>query len=178
MNEKLKTAVARMSDIVAEAAPAMVDRIVKAIQSALALDAQLPHIGYCSLLLKVGAADVSREFLADLNKAAAKRRRAPDAPRAPTSVFGLWLEPMGEADPSVQIMQKSTGIFDRLVDKAQAQGIQGLEAYGKNFFLEPLREALVKARIDDENVTRIMPYACRALDAELASFYGRIEALG
>jgi hypothetical protein len=74
-------------------------------------------------------------------------------------------------------MQQSTEIFDRIIDRAQAQGVKGLEAYGKNFFLEPMREALVKARIDEANVIRIMPYACRALDAELASFYRRLEAV-
>ena len=175
MKETLERAVAQMPDTIAQSAPAMVGRIVEAMQLALARDAQLPNMSYCSLLMKLGANDVTRAFLADLSEAVAQLRKPVNPAAAATSMAGLWLEPIGEADPSLDTMQQSTELFGRVAAKAKALGVKGIDAYGKAFFLGPLHQALGKARIDDENIARIMPYACRALDAELVSLYRRIE---
>lgn len=119
---------------------------------------------------------MAREFLTELNQAAAHRGRA-KAASAPPSDFGLVLEPMGTADPSLDTMQRSTELFGRVVANATALGVHGVEAYGKEFFLGPLREAMVKARIDEEVIARMMPYACRALDAELVPLYERLDSV-
>ena len=55
MKETLESAVAQMPATIAQGAPAMVGRIVEAMQLALARDAQLPNMSYCSLLMKLGA---------------------------------------------------------------------------------------------------------------------------
>jgi uncharacterized protein YigA (DUF484 family) len=178
MKEMLESAVAQMPDAIAKSAPAMVSRIVEAMQLALARDAQLPNMSYCALLMKLGANDVTRAFLADLSEAVAQLRKPLNPAAAATSMAGLWLEPIGEADPSLDTMQQSNELFGRVVAKARALGVKGVDAYGKAFFLGPLNQALVKARIDDVNIARIMPYACRALDAELVSLYSRMEPPG
>ena len=178
MKETLQSAVAQMPETIAQGAPLMVGRIVEAMQLALARDAQLPNMSYCSLLMKLGANDVTREFLADLSEAVVQLRKPVNPSAAATSVAYLWLEPIGEVDPSLDAMQQSTELFGRVVAKAKALGVKGVEAYGKAFFVGPVRQALVKARVDDVNISRIMPYACRALDAELVSLYSHMESLG
>lgn len=176
MSETMRRVLAQMPDAVAKAAPAMAGRIIAAMQAELARDAQLPQISYCTLLLKVGADDVSREFADGLREAAARKTR-PKPPNAPPSGFGLLLEPMNESDPSVGNMQKSSEAFGRVVAKAAVLGVNGFEAYGKEYFLGPFREALAKARVDESSVARLMPYACRAFDTELVRLYEQLEAL-
>lgn len=176
MKQNLSAAVAQLPDAIARGAPLMIGHIIESMQIAIARDAQLPNVSYCSLLLKLGANDMAREFSMELKQAVAHRRKPKD-PGALPSAFGLLLEPIGAADPSVETMQNSTELFGRVLAKTEALGINGLQAYGKEFFLAPLREAMVKARIDEDNIARMMPYACRALDAELARLYERLDAV-
>lgn len=176
MSETMRRVLAQMPDAIAKAAPSMAGRIIAAMQAELARDAQLPHISYCTLLLKVGADDLAREFAEGMKEAAARKHR-PKPPNAVPSAFGLLLEPMDGADPSIGTMERSTALFGRVVAKSAALGVNGFEAYGREYFLGPFREALAKARVDDPSIARLMPYACRAFDAELVRLYEQLEAL-
>jgi hypothetical protein len=176
MSETLNRILAQMPDAITKAAPSMIGRMIEKMQGALARDAHLPQVSYCTLLLKVGADDVAREFVAGLADVAA-RKRQPKPPNALPSGFGMLLEPMNESDPSIGTMEESTKAFGRMVARATSLGVNGFEAFGKEYFLGPFREALLKARVDEPSVACLIPYACRALDGELVRVYERIEAL-
>ncbi len=173
--EVLESALAQMPDKIDECAPAMALRIVVGTQQCLARNAHLPEISYCSLLMNLGAGDVVRELTAELRIAAAQVR-ASDSNADMIGAAGLWLEPVGEDDRSLQALQKSSELFARIAAGYRARGLNGVEAYAKGFFLGPLRQALTRSRIDDATSSRIMPYACAALDAELLRLYDGFAA--
>jgi hypothetical protein len=168
--ELLEKTLARMPDTIDERAPQMALRIVEGTQQCLARNAHLPEISYCSLLMKLGAKDVIRELTAELRSAAAQVRAS--VGNADTvGAAGLSLAPVGEEDRSLQALQKSSELFARIAAGYGARGLKGVEAYATGFFLGPLRQALTRSRIDDTTSSRIMPYACEALDAELLRLY-------
>lgn len=179
MQDDLQRIVAQMPQTLSRDAPAMIGRTVEALQALLARDAHLPNISYCSLLVRLGTTDLTREFVAALSDAASQLSRPAKASAAGMSTFGLSLELVGGADvdPSRDTMRESTELFQQVLAAAKAQGVRGLEAYGKDFFLAALRRAFLSSRFDEENVTRLMPYACRALDAELLRLYRGIDTV-
>jgi len=163
-----------LPEFVAKESPKIIGAIIESMQNALTRDAHLPNIPYCSLLLKLGAADLTREFVAAFEVGATS---APENQSLPRS--GLSLEMMNDEaeDPSEKTMHQSSGLFEQLRANFKRLGIEGVEAFAKDAFLVPLRQGLIKSRFDEPNVVRLMPYACKALDVELVLLYRRISTL-
>ena len=149
-------------------APAMIGRIIHHMQAALAQDANLPNIPYCALLVKLSASDIAREFVEAFNEGLTCLA---EKPPSLSSMFTLELSIADASDPTVEALRQSSQWFETLCANAKTRGVKGIHMFGKDVFLTPLREALVKARIDEINVGHLMPYACRALDVELVALY-------
>ncbi len=154
-------------------APAMIARILDHMQTSLARDGNLPNVPYCALLVKLGAQDLAREFPESL-KATLASQAAELPSLAPMFTLELTLD--DAPDPAAETMRQSSALFEQLCANAKTLGIKGLDAIGKTTYMTALREAMAKARIDDANVNHLMPYACSALDVELAALYGRVSA--
>lgn len=157
----------------AEDAPALIGRLLSHMQAALAHDAHLPNIPYCALIVKLSAHDIAREFVKAFNEGLTCLA---ENPPSLSSLFTLELSFSDVVDPAVEALRQSTQGFETLCANAKKRGVKGIHLYGKDVFLTPLRESLVKARIDEVNVGHLMPYACRALDVELVALYQRTNS--
>lgn len=173
MQDSLKSANSLTPENLVREAPVIIGRIIEHMQASLARDANLPNIPYCALLVKLGANDLTREFVEGFNAGCATLKQKPPSP---TSMLTLELVLTDAPDPAVAILRESSAVFDQLSANAKALGVTGINAYGKDMFLVPLREALVKARIDEASAVHLMPYACRALEVELLALYRRVNA--
>lgn len=156
-----------------ENAPALISRIIDNMQAELARDVHLPNIPYCALIVKLSANDIAREFVEGFK---AELTNLPEKSPPATSMFTLELSFSDVVDPTVDALRQSSKLFEALCINAKTRGVEGIHLLGKDVFLTPLREALVKARIDDVNVGNLIPYACRALDLELLALYQRINS--
>lgn len=173
MPDALKSANSFTPENLVRQAPVMIGRIIDHMQAALARDGNLPNVPYCALLVKLGANDLAREFTQSLRLGLATLT---EETLSPAPMFTLELTLTDAPDPAVETMRQSSALFEQLCANAKTLGIKGMDAVGKNIFLTALREALVKARIDEANVGHLMPYACQALDVELVALYHRVNA--
>lgn len=175
MSETLQRTVSKLPEILHKNAPSMMQRMVDAMQQAIAADPQLGPSSYCALLLKMSCADLAREYdralgesLSAINQLSAQG----------SSSRWLSIEPL-EAGAALSDgeFSRSTASFDKLRTRASGLGVKGLAAYGKDLFLAALNEAFGRARIDPIEAEKMMPFARQALDAELAKLYARLDSL-
>ncbi len=175
MSEQLQKTVSKLPEILHKNAPAMMQRMIDAMLQAIAADPSLGPSSYCALLLKMSSADLGREYDRALGESLGSIGQ-PSA--AGSSSRWLSIEPL-EAGTALSDgdFSRSTALFDRLRSRAGDLGIKGLGAYGKDLFLAALNEAVARSRIDPAEAEKLMPFARQALDAELAKFYAKLDAL-
>ena len=174
MSETLKKTVGNMPQILHKNAKSMMLRMVDAIQEAIAAEPQLGPSSYCALLLKMSSDDLAREYERALGEALGEIK--PSSPGS--SSQWLSIEPLEAAAAlSAQDFSGSTALFNKLRARATGLGVKGLGAYGKELFIAALKEAFDKSGIDPAEVEKMMPFARRALDVELAKFYAKLESL-
>ena len=157
-------------------AKSIMQRMVDAMQNAIAVDPQLGATSYCALLLKMSSNDLVHEF--DL--AIGESMRSVQQAAGLGAAAGRWLtiEPLDELQASSEgDFQSSTVVFDKLNTKAGGLGIQGLGAYGKDMFLAALNEAFIKSRIDPAEAAKIMPFARQSLNGELTRLYEKLDSV-
>ena len=179
MQDVVKSSLTKLPEKIVAYAPTMIGRVVDNMQITLGRDAHLPNISYCALLVKLGAADIAREFTAHLDHVLTGAAVPPQDTSFSTTISSLPLELLSAdgPDPSVQALRASSDLFDTVAAKAKVLGIKDFRIYGKKLFLAALRQGFTKARIDEENIARLLPYACSALDTELVTLYGRFETM-
>lgn len=174
MSETLKKTVGSMPQILHKNAKSMMQRMVDAMQEAIAADPQLGPSCYCALLLKMSSGDLGREY----ERALGESLGAIKPSGSGSSSQWLSIEPLEAAAAlSAHDFAGSTALFEKLRARATGLGVKGLGAYGKDLFLAALKEAFDRSGIDLAEVERLMPFARRALDAELAKFYAKLDSL-
>lgn len=178
MKEALQRAIDRLPDVLVSYAPSMMRRIVIAMQEQITRGGQLGNPSYSNLLVKTAEPDLVREFNAAINEAmqSIKARSAANGPidTGPAVLLELFDE---ESASSIADLATSTDRFAALRSKARKLGATGIDRYAKDVFLKALNAAFAKARIDPEEMTDLMPYARRALNAELLKVYGKLDDL-
>lgn len=174
MSEVLKTTVGSLPQILHKNAKAMMQRMVDAMQEAIAADPQLGPSCYCALLLKMSSGDLGREYERALGESLGTIK--PSGPGS--SSQWLSIEPLQAAEAlSARDFAGSTELFEQLRTRASGLGVKGLGAYGKDLFIAALKETFDRSKIEPAEVERLMPFARRALDAELAKLYAKLDSL-
>lgn len=172
----LQKTVDNLPAILQKNAKSMMQRMVDAIQNAIAADPQLGASSYCALLLKMSSNDLVHEF----DRAIGESMHSVQQAAGPGASASRWLtiEPLDGLQASAEgDFQSSTVVFDKLTTKAGDLGIQGLGAYGKDMFLAALNEAFIKSRVDPAEADKIMPFARQSLNAELTKLYEKLDSL-
>jgi hypothetical protein len=175
MNDALKTQLSLLPDALSQSAPSIMQSMVANMQSQISRDLQLVNASYSLLLLKLSEPDLSREFGVALREAMGAVKTGAHKANAFSGGLSLSLELIDDDAPdSEDDFSASTAQFNRLSAHAKSIGVAGFGAFTKEVFLNALKEAFVKARIDSTEVTKLMPYARRALDAELTKVYAKL----
>lgn len=178
MSEILKKTVALLPEILPKNAKSMMQRIVDAMQNAIAADPQLGASSYRSLLLKMSSDDLVREFDLAIRESMKTIQLAAGGPGVSALGLGLSIEPLDVAEaPSDTDFLSSTARFEKLCAKASGLGVSGLGAYSKDVFLASFNEAFAKSRIDPAEAKKMMPVARQALNGELEKLYEKLDSL-
>lgn len=178
MSETLKKTVALLPEILPKNAKSMMQRIVDAMQNAIAADPQLGASSYRSLLLKMSNDDLVREFDLAIRESMKAIQQASGGAGVSALGLGLSIEPMDAAEvPADTDFLSSTAFFEKLCSKASGLGINGLGAYSKDVFLASFNDAFTKSRIDPTEAKKMMPIARQALNGELAKLYEKLDSL-
>jgi len=176
MSEILKKTVALLPEILPKNAKSMMQRMVDAMQNAMAADPQLGASSYRSLLLKMSSDDLVREFDLAIRESMKTIQLAAGGPGI--SALGLSIEPLDGAEATSDTdFLSSTALFEKLCAKANGLGVSGLGAYSKDVFLASFNEAFAKSRIDSAEAKKMMPIARQALNGELAKLYEKLDSL-
>jgi hypothetical protein len=148
------------------------------MHAAVTQDAQLENAAYSALLLKVSENELVQRFELSLKETLESVGAGHDGDESQNPVRFLSIEPEEKPDPAVEAaFSASDALFQKLCGKAAANKVSGLAPYGKELFLNAVRTTFSKSRIEGTEVTRLMPYACRALDAELLKVYRKLDAI-
>lgn len=176
MSDALKKAIDRMPQILVHNAQSMMRRMVASMQKEIAQGGQPDNASYNALLLRVGEADLIREFEAAMRVAMDSiQSQAGKSAAGPAS---LSLELLDHTQgPAVDEFVSSTRMFSALCAKAQSAGVEGVEVFSKDALLAPLMLAFNNARIEVKAIAELTPTAHRALDAELQKVYGKLDGL-
>ncbi len=178
MKQALQKAVDRLPEVLVQYAPTMMRRVIASMREQLQ-GGLAENASYCALLLKVGEADLVREFDAALREAIESGRAPAGEPEAPVAVPSLMLELVDETQTvSASDFAASTALFSTLSARARSLGVEGLKKYNKDLFLTALMQAFAKARIEPKAMAELTPPARRALDGELLKIYGKVDAVG
>ena len=180
MQDAVKISLAKLPEQVIGYAPTMAARAVATMHQQLARDAHLPQMSYAGLLVKLGASDLARGFVAHLSDTLRGKSAAQPQPAFAASTISrmsLELQATDGPDLAMLALQASSDRFKALNIRAKSLGLREFRVYGKDLFLAALREGFVMARIDDSNVALLRPYACGALNAELVALYERFDVL-
>jgi len=177
MSETFKKTVARLPEIVARNAGSMMQRMVQAMQQEIASDLRFEKATACTLVLKVASDHLVREFDLAVRAAMDKiKSRAGKPPEFSASNLTLEVEPTGP-DTVAADLHGCTVAFRSLCAKADLLDVDGVDAFNKEVLLAAVEKAFRKARVEPEAASAILPYARRALNAELLNLYRRLEAL-
>lgn len=179
MKQALQKAVDRLPEVLVQYAPTMMRRVIASMREQMAKGGLAENASYCALLLKVGEADLVREFDAALREAMESIRSQVGEPEAPVAVPSLLLELVDETQTvSVKDFAASTARFSALCARARSLEVGGLRKFNKELFLDALMQAFAKARIEPKAMADLTPPARRALDGELLKIYGKVDAVG
>lgn len=179
MKQALQKAVDRLPEVLVQYAPTMMRRVIASMREQMATGGQTENASYCALLLKVGEADLVREFDAALREAIESGRSPAGEQEAPVAVPSLLLELVDETQTvSASDFAASTALFSTLSARARSLGVEGLRKYNKELFLAALMLAFAKARIEPKAMADLTPPARRALDGELLKIYAKVDAVG
>ncbi|MEP6792349.1 MAG: hypothetical protein ABI907_13330 [Ramlibacter sp.] len=176
MSEILKKTITQLPQILAKNAPSMMQRMVVAMQSAIAADTQPGASSYGALLLKMSSDDLVREFDLAIRASMDALQQGPGG----LAAFGLGLsiEPLDEAATVDDAdFHSSAVLFDKLCAKADALGVDGLRTYGKDLFLAAFNDALAKSRIEPADAQKLVSFGRKALNDELLKLYEKLDAL-
>ncbi len=178
MNPLLQNTINVLPDILAQNAPSMMRRMLAAMQHGMAQDNQLPNAAYSTLLLKVSEPDLVREFAVAIKHAVEASKLEASNRGQFASSLSMSLEPLEDTAGNASTdFLPATASFNALTAHAKKLGVTGLSLYKKELFLAALKDTFVRARIDGQEVNKIMPYANRALCAELVNVYGKLNAV-
>jgi len=178
MSEILKKTVAQLPEILPKNARSMMQRMVDAMQNAMAADPQLGPSSYRSLLLKMSSDDLVREFDLAIRESMKTIQQAPGARGGAGLGLGLSIESLdADADSPDADFLSSTALFKKLCAKASGLGIEGLGTYSFDVFLAALNDAFAKSRIDRAEAKKMMPVARQALNGELVKLYEKLDSL-
>ena len=179
MKHALQKAVDRLPDVLVQYAPTMMRRVIASMREQMATGGQTENASYCALLLKVGEADLVREFDAALRQAMESIKSQAGEPEAAVAVPSLLLELVDETQTvSANDFAASTALFSTLCARARSLEVEGLKKFNKELFLAALMLAFAKARIEPKAMAELTPPARRALDGELLKIYGKVDAVG
>lgn len=78
---------------------------------------------------------------------------------------------MDFTDSTTNDFAASTARYKQLSASSEKILARAVSSFTKDFFLNPLEDAFKRARIDDSEVRKMMPYARRALNHELLQLY-------
>jgi hypothetical protein len=158
MSDTLRKTIGNMPQILHKNAKSMMQRMIDAMQEAIAADPHLGPSSYCALLLKMSSGDLGREYERALGESLGTIRGA----GAGSSSQWLSIEPLEAAAAlSAHEFEASTALFEKLRSRVNGLGIKGLSAYGKDLFLAALKEAFDRSGIDLTEVEKLMPLARR-----------------
>jgi hypothetical protein len=178
MSEILRKTVALLPEILPKNAKSMMQRMVDAMQTAIAADPHLGASSYRSLLLKMSSDDLVREFDLAIRESMKAIQQATGGRGISAMGLGLSIEPLDAAEaPADTDFLSSTALFEKLCAKANSLGIDGLGAYSKDVFLASFNDAFAKSRIDPTEAKKMMPIARQALNGELAKLYEKLDSL-
>jgi len=177
MNPTLQKAIDRMPTILVNNAPSMIQRMLASMKTMIAARGHQADASHGVLFLKVGEADLVREFGVAMEQAVEVVREKIERRRG--SPPSLALEMLGDPDsPRPDDFKTSDGCFSSLCTKASAWAVIGCDAYDKDVFIKALEQAFEKSRMDRQAMTELMPYARQALNAELCKVYSKLESVG
>ena len=175
MSETRNNAIDFLPGMLSQNAQSMMRRMVLAMQEEMAQDRQLANSSYCALLLKLSEPDLVREFDVAIKSAMTAIKKGSNHAEIFTANLSLSLEPVDDAvDSSINDFASSAALFDQLCSVELEHKIESVEAFSKDVFLAALKDAFLKSRIDNTEAAKIMPYARRALNAELVELYGKL----
>lgn len=178
MTKTLQTVINQLPALLVRDAGAMMGRMVAAMQSAIAQDPQFANASYCALLLKLSEPDLRREFELALEEALKATETDPGKQDIFQPSTTLSLEPIDEAVTKLERdFAASTTCFQQVLAKAREQRVDGVGFFKKEVFLNALGDAFAKSRVDKAVITKLMPYAGRALNTTLLDLYRKLEAL-
>lgn len=177
MNPTLQKAIDRMPTILVNNAPSMIQRMLVSMKAMIAERGHQANASHAVLFLKVGEQDLVREFgIAMAGAVDVVREKIERLHGSPPS---LALAMFGDSDaPGKDDFKTSDDSFSSLCSKAMAWGVIGCDAYDKDVFLSALEQAFEKSRMDRQAMAELMPYARRALNAELCKVYGKLATVG
>lgn len=175
MSETRNNAIDFLPGMLSQNAQSMMRRMVLAMQEEMAQDRQLVNSSYCALLLKLSEPDLVREFDVAIKSAMTSIKNGSNQTEIFTADLSLSLEPVDDAvDSSASDFASSAALFGKLCSVELEHKIESVEAFSKDVFLAALKDAFLKSRIDSTEAAKIMPYARRALNAELVELYGKL----
>lgn len=176
MNSVLQQTIDRLPAILVNYAPSMIQRMLVSMKAMIVERGHQANASHAVLFLKVGEADLVRAFPEAMAQAVEVVRQKIERRRG--SPPSLALEMFGDvpAHPADDF-KSSDEAFSSLCTKAAECGVIGCDAYDKDLFLDSMRQAFERSRMDGQAVAELMPYARRALDAELCKVYGKLASV-
>ena len=177
MNPTLQKAIDRMPTILVKNAPSMVQRMLVTMKAMVSERGHQANASHGMLFLKVGEADLVREFGVATAQAVDAVRQKIERRRGSPPSLSLEMDSDGDAHPGDDF-NTSDAIFSSLCNKATAWGVIGCDAYDKDVFIKILEQAFERSRMDHQASAELMPYARQALNSELCKLYGKLESVG
>jgi hypothetical protein len=176
MNPTLQKAIDRMPTILVKNAPSMIQRMLVAMKAMIAERGHQANASHGMLFLKVGEADLVREFgVVTAQVVDAVRQKIELRRGSPPS---LKLEMFGDVDAHPgDTFNTSDSCFSSLCNKAVAWGVIGCEAYDSAVFIKILEQTFEQSRMDRQASAELMPYARQALNMELCKLYSKLESV-
>ncbi len=178
MKEALKNAIDGLPENLSQDAPSMMRRMLVAMHADIAQDGQLANASYCSLLLRLSEPDLVREFDLAMKDAMHSIKAGASRMEFLSSGLSLSMTPIdGRQTTLHDDFGSSAALFKKICAKAADHGVEGLAAFNQDLFLAAVKDAFRKSRIDNSEAASLLPYAQRALNAELMGLYGKLDAL-
>jgi hypothetical protein len=166
MPHPLQTTIDRLPDVLEKNAPAMMRRMVARMRAAPG------HSSHGGLFLKVGEEDLVREFAA-----AVRECFAPSEDKFLSQGISMRLSTDSGYGIGIDEFETSTTAFHSLCQHAAKAGIDGMERYGKDAFLQAMKHAFERSRMDARATEELMPPAKTELNTELRALYRQLDAV-
>lgn len=178
MKEALKNAVDGLPEKLSQDAASMMRRMLVAMHADIAQDRQLANASYCSLLLRLSEPDLVREFDLAIKDAMKSIKAGSSRMDVLSGGLSLSMTPIdGQQTKPHDDFGASAALFRKICAKAGDYGIEGLAAFNQDLFLAAVKDAFRKSRIDNTEAASLLPYAQRALNAELVGLYAKLDTL-